>query len=174
MRHDGGEFILCHRILEESAVDTNDATRHGKGVDSGIVNDNEFNPSVLKLAMLYQLKHQAFQITVQQGVIFDGGLPTEASEPHPPQLIFIVSGEQAGAGFTQIRYLEALGDRHRRMRRSDDADQQKEPAWRMNQKPSEHGGTLAYLASLHESAVAVKIGSLPNPKANKRYTPAPQ
>ena len=41
-------------------------------------------------------------------------------------------------------------------------------------KPSEHGGTLAYLASHHESAVAVKIGSRPNPEANKRYTPAPQ
>ena len=43
-----------------------------------------------------------------------------------------------------------------------------------NQKPSEHGGTLAYLASLHESAATVKIGSRPNPEANKRYTPAPQ
>ena len=155
-------------------MDTNDATGYGKGVDSGIVNDDELNPSVLQLAMLYQLKHQAFKITVQQGVIFDGGLPTEASEPHPSQLIFIVSGEQAGAGFTQIGYLEAFGDRHRRMRRGQHADQQKEPAWRINQKPSEHGGTLAYLASPHESAAAVKIGSLPNPKANKRYTPAPQ
>ena len=28
--------------------------------------------------------------------------------------MFIVSGEQAGTGLTQIGYLEALGDRHRR------------------------------------------------------------
>ena len=116
MRHHRGELILCHRILEEPAVDANDTAGHGKGVDGRIVNDDEFNPSVLKLAMLHQLEHQPFQITVQQRVIFDGGLATEASEPHPPELIFIVSGEQAGTGLTQIGYLEALGDRHRRVR----------------------------------------------------------
>ena len=75
MRHDRGELILGHRILEEPAVDTNDATGYGKGVDGGIVDDDEFNPSVLKLAILHQFKHQAFQITLQHWVTFDGCLP---------------------------------------------------------------------------------------------------
>ena len=79
---------------------------------------------------------------------------------------------EAGSG--QIGYLEAFGDRHRHLRRCQHVGQQKEPAWRINQKPSAHGGTLAYLAPHHESAVAVKIDSRPNPEANKRYTPVPQ
>ena len=110
VRHDGGEFVFGLSILEQTTVHTDDTPGHGEGVDGGVVDDHQLNPTVLQLTVLCQLEDQVFKVAVQKRVVHQGSLTPKASQPHASQLVLVICRKQTGARFAQIRDLEVLGD----------------------------------------------------------------
>ncbi len=103
--HDRGVFRFAAGIQKEAAVDSDNPAGSGKGVELRAVEEDELQAAILQLACFGQAIDAGFDEVLEQRIRQLGDLSAQHAQPGAAQLVFLLWGDDRGAGVAQRRQI---------------------------------------------------------------------
>ena len=99
--HNRGVLGFGLRIEKQAAVDPDNSTGRGKGVDLWAVEQNELQASILQLAGFAQAIDAGFDEVLELWIVELADLAANQAQPCAAQLVLLLCGNDGGTGIAK-------------------------------------------------------------------------